>query len=185
VQHRLYGHDRWADRISDEGSKVANLVAIAYDDVPQAQQVMNTIGELVKEHSLEVDDAVIVERRADGKVKLHQPSTAGAGAAGGALWGGLIGLIFLMPLFGMAIGAATGAAAGAASDYGVDDKFMKELGDKLPNGGAAVIVLVREATTDKVVPEIARYGGHVIQSSLSTEQETALQDALTTRGAAA
>jgi uncharacterized membrane protein len=164
---------------------VANLVAIAYDDVPQAQQVMNTISELVKEHSLEVDDAVIVERRADGKVKLHQPSTAGAGAAGGALWGGLIGLIFLMPLFGMAIGAATGAAAGAASDYGVDDKFMKELGEKLPEGGAAVIVLVREATTDKVVPEIARYGGHVIQSSLSTDQETALEHALSTRGAAA
>ena len=29
---------------------------------------------------------------------------------------------------------------------------MKELGDKLPEGGAAVFVLVREATADKVVP---------------------------------
>ena len=55
---------------------------------------------------------------------------------------------------------------------------MKELGDKLPEGGAAVFVLVREATRDKVVPEIAKYGGHVIQSSLSDEQETALQEAL-------
>ena len=62
-------------------------------------------------HEIELDDLVIVERRGDGKIKLHQPSMAGAGAAGGALWGGLIGLIFLMPLFGMAIGAATGAAA--------------------------------------------------------------------------
>jgi uncharacterized membrane protein len=46
----------------------------------------------------------------------------------------LIGLIFLMPLFGMAIGAASGAAARALSDYGIDDDFMKELGDKLPGG---------------------------------------------------
>jgi uncharacterized membrane protein len=157
---------------------VANLVAIAYDDVDQAQEVMGTLGTLVKEHSLALDDAVIIERTGDGKTKLHQPSTAGAGAAGGAVWGGLIGLLFLNPLLGMAIGAASGAAAGAASDYGVDDKFMKELGEKLQPGNAAVLVLVRESTRDKVLPEVSKHGGHVIQSSLSNEQETALQEAL-------
>ena len=164
---------------------MSNLIAVAYDDLSQAQEVMGTFGQLVKEHSLVLEDAVIVEHRQDGKIKVHQPSMAGAGAAGGALWGGLIGLIFLMPLFGMAIGAASGAAAGAASDYGIDDKFMKELGDKLDPGAAAVFVLVKEATRDKVVPEISKFGGHVIQSSLSTEQESALQDALDRRGALA
>jgi uncharacterized membrane protein len=162
---------------------VANLVAIAYDDVDQAREVTGTIGELVKEHSLTVEDVVIVEHKPGGKMKLHQPSMAGIHAAGGALWGGLIGLIFLVPLFGMAIGAATGAAAGAMSDYGIDDNFMKDLGQKLPEGGAAVFVLVREATRDKVVPEISKYGGQVLQSSLSNEQEAALQEALDTRGA--
>ncbi|MET0205879.1 MAG: DUF1269 domain-containing protein, partial [Thermoleophilaceae bacterium] len=92
---------------------MANLVAIAYDDLDKAQEVMGTVGQLVREHSLELDDAVIVENRGDGKIKLHQPSLAGRGAAGGALWGGLIGLIFFVPPFGLAIGAATGAAAGA------------------------------------------------------------------------
>jgi uncharacterized membrane protein len=162
---------------------MANLVAIAYDDVDQAQQVMGTLGELVREHTLELEDAVVVEHRPGGKMKLHQPSLAGRGA--GALWGGLIGLIFLVPLFGMAIGAASGAAAGAFSDYGIDDNFMKQLGEKLPEGGAAVFVLVREATRDKVVPEVAKYGGTVLQTSLSNEQETALQEALHKRGAEA
>jgi uncharacterized membrane protein len=164
---------------------MSNLVAIAYDDVDQAQQVTQTLGELMKEHSIELEDVVIVEHREDGKIKLHQPSMAGLGAASGALWGGLIGLIFFVPLFGLAIGAASGAAAGALTDTGIDDKFMKELGDKLPQGGAAVFVLVRQATADKVVPEISKFGGHVIQSSLSNEQETALQEALDGRGAAA
>jgi uncharacterized membrane protein len=165
--------------------KMSNLVAIAYDDLGQAQKVMGTVGGLVKEHSLTLEDAVIVEHRENGKMKLHQPSLAGVGAASGALWGGLIGLIFFMPLVGMAIGGAAGAAGGAMSDYGIDDKFMNELGEKLPQGGAAVFVLVKEATADKVVPEIAQYGGHVIQSSLSTEQETALQEALDNRAPAA
>jgi len=164
---------------------MSNLVAIAYDDVNQAQEVTNTLGQLMKEHSIELEDAVIVEHRAGGKIKLHQPSMAGLGAASGALWGGLIGLIFFVPLFGLAIGAASGAAAGALSDHGIDDNFMKELGNKLPEGGAAVFVLVREATRDKVVPEISKFGGHVLQSSLSNEQETALQEALDKRGAAA
>lgn len=164
---------------------MSTLVAIAYDDLDQANQVMGTVGQLVKEHSLSLEDAVVVEHKADGKLKLHQPSMAGLGAASGALWGGVIGMIFLMPLFGMAIGAATGAAAGAGTDYGVDDQFVKDLGEKLPAGGAAVLVLVAEATRDKVVPEIAKYGGHVIQSSLSNEQQDALQQALDARGATA
>jgi uncharacterized membrane protein len=164
---------------------VSTLVAIAYDDLDQANEVMDTVGRLVKEHSLTLEDAVVVEHKANGKMKLHQPSMAGLGAASGALWGGLIGLIFFMPFVGAAIGAASGAAAGAASDYGVDDDFVKELGEKLPEGGAAVLVLVAEATRDKVVPQIAQYGGHVIQSSLSNEQQEALQDALDKRGATA
>jgi uncharacterized membrane protein len=161
---------------------MSNLVAIAYDDVNQANEVMGTIATLVKEHNLELDDAVVVERKQDGKVKLHQPSGAGMGATGGALWGGLIGLIFFVPLFGMAIGAATGALAGSATDTGVDNDFMKDLGNKLPEGSAAVFVLVRSSNRDKVLPEISKYGGVLIQSSLSNEQEAAFQAALDTRG---
>jgi uncharacterized membrane protein len=82
---------------------VSTLVAIAYDDLDQANQVIGTVGQLVKEHSLTVEDALVVEHKTNGKMKLHQPSMAGLGAASGALWGGLIGMIFLMPLFGMAI----------------------------------------------------------------------------------
>jgi uncharacterized membrane protein len=164
---------------------MANLVAIAYEDVDTAQRMLGTIGDLVKQHTLTVDDAVIVEHQQDGKIKLHQPSMVGVGAASGALWGGLIGMLFLAPVVGMAIGAASGAAGGAARDYGVDDKFMKDLGEKLEPGGAAVIVLVKEATTDKVLPEISQYGGQVIQSSLSHDQEEALQKALDSRAAVA
>jgi uncharacterized membrane protein len=64
-------------------------------------------------------------------------------------------------------------------------KEMKKLGDELPVGGAAVFVLVREATRDKVVPEVSKYGGHVMQSSLSNEQEAQLQRALDARAVGA
>src|SRR5688572_15308253 len=110
---------------------MSELIAIAYPDLATAKDVAANALRLQKGHELELDDLVVVERKDDGKVKLHQPSTAAGGAVTGALWGGLIGLIFFVPLFGMAIGAASGAAGGALADYGIDDKFMKELGTEL------------------------------------------------------
>jgi uncharacterized membrane protein len=157
---------------------VSDLVAIAYPDLSTARDVARNVGEAQKAHLIELDDMVIAEHRADGKIKLHQPSLAGAGAAGGALWGGLIGLIFLAPLLGMVIGGAAGAAGGAMADYGIDDKFMKQLGEKIPTGGAVLFVLVRESTPDKVLPRISQYGGDVVHTSLDTETEAALQAAL-------
>lgn len=102
---------------------------------------------------------------------------AGLGAASGALWGGLIGLIFLMPLLGMALGAASGGLAGSLSDHGVDEEFMKKLGDELTPGKAALIMLVSKVTPDKIIPHI-EVPGTVIQTSLSNENEEALQKAL-------
>ena len=164
---------------------MSNLVAIAYPDESTAKEVGRTLVELQKEHSIELADLVVAVREDNGKIKLRQSFPGGAaGAAGGALWGGLIGLIFLAPLLGMAVGAAAGGAAGAMSDYGVDDKFMKELGTRLEPGGAALFVLVRSSTPDKVLPRISQYGGEVLHTSLSTEAEQTLQEALV-QGAAA
>ena len=160
---------------------MSDLVAIAYPDLATAQQVTTSAAEAQKAHEIELDDMVIVERREDGKVKLHQPSLAGAGAVSGALWGGLIGLIFFMPLFGMAIGAASGAAAGAVSDYGIDDKFMKELGDKVEPGHAAVLLLVRKVSLDKILPKV-QIEGTIIQTSLNDAQEQELAAALAAAG---
>jgi uncharacterized membrane protein len=158
---------------------MSNLIAVAYDDVERAREVLHTLNDLSVEHAITLDDAVIAEHRPDGKIKLHQTTKpAAAGATGGALWGGLIGLLFLAPLLGMAVGAATGGAFGAMADVGVDDRFMKQLGEDLTPGSAALIVLVRESTPDKVLPRISPYGGRVIHTSLSDDAEAQLRDAL-------
>ena len=158
---------------------MGTLVAIAYPDVATAEKVRGELVQATKEHLIQLEDAVIVEHRADGKMKLHQAGNmTAAGAAGGALWGGLIGLLFLAPLFGMAIGAATGAAAGKMTDVGVDDNFLKTLGAKLAPGGAALIMLGRSDTPDRVIERVRPYGGEVVQTSLSDDDEAHLRAAL-------
>ena len=158
---------------------MSTLVAIAYPDTETAERVRDELVHATKEHLVALEDAVVVEHRPDGKIKLHQAvSTTGAGAAGGALWGGLIGLLFLAPLFGMAIGAASGAVMGKVTDVGVNDDFMKQLGAKTPPGGAALIMLGRSEAPERVLERVRPFGGEVIQTSLDEEQEERLRSAL-------
>jgi uncharacterized membrane protein len=158
---------------------MSTLVAIAYPDVATADRVRQELVQATKEHLVDLEDAVVIEHRGDGKIKLHQAmSPAGAGAAGGALWGGLIGLLFLAPVVGMAVGAAAGGLAGKAADVGVDDNFMKDLGAKLPAGSAALLMLGRSNAPDKLIDRVKSYGGEVIQTSLGEDQEEHLRAAL-------
>ncbi|MQM27995.1 DUF1269 domain-containing protein [Glycomyces albidus] len=164
---------------------MSKLIAVAYPDVPTAQTVLGELVGMQKRELIKLADAVVVERRDDGKVKLHQAnSTVGVGAAGGALWGGLIGLLFFAPLLGMAVGAAAGAAGGALTDVGVDDSFMKELGTELAPGTAALVLLVVSATEDRVVEELGgRYQGRLLQTNLSSEEEQRLRETIDAVGA--
>jgi uncharacterized membrane protein len=154
-------------------------VAVAYPDPATAERVRDELMQAAKEHLVALEDAVVVVHEPGGKIKLRQStSPAGAGAAGGAVWGGIIGLLFLAPLFGMAIGAATGAVTGKLTDVGINDDFMKQLGTKLPEGGAALIALGRSDAGDKLLERVRPYGGEVIQTSLSAEDEDRVRAAL-------
>jgi len=157
---------------------MSKLIVVAYPDVAAAQTVLAKLADMQKREIIKLADAAVVERRKDGKVKLHQAnSLVGASAAGGAMWGGLIGLLFLAPLLGMAVGAAAGAAGGAMADIGVDDSFMKDLGRELAPGSAALVLLVVSATYDKVLEELhGQYQGKLLQTNLSTDEEQRLRE---------
>jgi len=158
---------------------MADLVIIAYPDEKTAEAARAKLLALQKEYLIELGDAVIAERMADGSVKLHQLiNTTAAGAAGGALWGTLIGMLFLNPLLGAAAGAGAGALSGYLTDVGIDDKFVKQAGESLQPGQAALCVLVRKVTADKVVPEMAQFGGTVLRTNLNEDQERRLREAL-------
>jgi uncharacterized membrane protein len=158
---------------------MATFVALEYDDPHKAEEVRLTLAKLQSEYLIDLEDAVVVVKNEEGKIKLHQAyNLTAAGAIEGGFWGTLIGLLFFSPLLGAAVGASAGAASGALSDVGIDDKFMKELAEGLKPNTSALFLLVRKATPDKVLPEIKKYGGKILQTSLSHEDESKLQEAL-------
>jgi len=158
---------------------MADLVIVSYESEEKAEAARQKVLELQKEYLIELGDAVVAVRQADGNIKLNQLlNTTTAGALSGGMWGALIGLLFLNPLLGAAIGAGGGALSGYLTDIGIDDKFLKEATSSLTPGKAALCLLVRKSTPDKVLPAMAVFGGTVLRTSLSAEQEAKLRDAL-------
>jgi uncharacterized membrane protein len=154
------------------------LVVVAYEDEQTAVQARDKLRQLEKQALIGLDDAVVVVRHADGKVKIKQStSLTGASALSGAFWGMLIGLIFLMPGLGALVGAATGAISGRLVDIGIDDRFIKEVSAAIEPGSSALFLLIHQATPDRVIAEMKEFGGRVIQTNLSEAQESALQEA--------
>lgn len=162
---------------------MSQLFAIAYDDQYKAQEVRLTLNKLQKQHLIELEDAVVVIKTEDGKVKLNQSvSLANVGAISGGYLGLLVGTLFFLPFFGAAVGATAGAYAAARADIGINDDFMKELGETLQPDTSALFVLVREVNPDRVLEEISKYGGKILRTSLAKDKEAELQEILSNRG---
>jgi uncharacterized membrane protein len=163
---------------------MSDLVAIVYPSEAKAEEVRQRLLKLQKEYLITVNDAVIAVKTDSGNIKLNQLVNATAlGAVSGSFWGLLIGVLFLNPIVGVAIGAASGALGGALTDFGIDDAFMKQLAASIQPGNAALFLLIKNMTADKVLREIQDAGGVVLKTSLDDAKEKALRDALATAAA--
>ena len=170
---------------------MSELLVVGFDRPTDADRVLTELNALRREYLIDLADAVVAIRDPDGKVHIKQSINmvghgASYGALSGALWGILIGLLFLNPLAGLALGGAVGAGTSALSgsliDYGIDDDFIREIGDTLTPGSSALFLLIRKAQPEKVLAELEGYSGRILRSSLSPEDEDRLQQALRADG---
>jgi uncharacterized membrane protein len=163
---------------------MAHLVVLGVDNRDDADRLVDLAGDLAKQQLLQLEDAAYAYKDDKGKVRIQQTiSVTRTAAAGGALWGTLIGLLFLNPLAGLAVGAATGAVAGKLTDVGINDGMIKQIGQQLQQGKAAVFLLARSATVDRVIDAIKPFNPTVIQTNLTKDREEELVQWLVLPGA--
>ena len=160
---------------------MSHLVVVGFPTVEEAEDVRGELADLQQQHLISLEDAVVVERDKQGHVHLRQAvNLTTAGAISGGFWGSLIGLIALNPLLGAAVGAGVGAASGALADMGINDDFMRELGRTLPEDSAALCLLVRTVTMDRVLEKLQSHVTHttLLHTSLGHMDEQKLRNAL-------
>jgi uncharacterized membrane protein len=158
---------------------MSELIVIGYPEEETAKKVLDKALDLQKEYLIDLEDAAVVVR--DTKGKLHVTTTdhmTEMGALGGLFWGALIGLIFLVPLFGAALGGLYGAVFGKLGDMGIKESFKRQVADLVQPGTSAILFVVRKMTPDKVLEEVAPFGGTVLRTSLDHDAEEHMQEAL-------
>jgi uncharacterized membrane protein len=154
---------------------------LTYPDQQTGQKVFAELDELQKLLLLQLEDAALAYKDEKGKVRVQQTlenQYTGAAAVWGGFWGLLVGLLFLSPLFWGVIGALLGGILGRSADIGIDNKFIKEVGESLDPGGTAVFMLATKNIEEKVLADLAQYGGKVYRTNLSQEDEDLLKTAL-------
>ena len=160
---------------------MSSLVVVGFPTEAEADQVRRELVDLQRERLIALEDAVVVERDGEGRVHLRQAiNLTAAGAVGGGFWGALVGLLFLNPLLGAAVGAGVGTLSGALADLGIDDGFLREIGDTLPAGGAALCVLLRDSTPDRVIERLRFHApnAQLLRTNLSHHDEERLRTML-------
>jgi uncharacterized membrane protein len=152
---------------------MSNLVVVAFDQLHQAEEVLLKLQKLQSEYLLDLADVVVAVKENAGKAKLYH---AGSRIADDVVFQGFCGplasLIFL--------NARTGAASGALADIGINDHFMKTFTSMLTLGNSAVFILTRTPTPskDQLLEGLRGLGGKVLMTSLSHEDTSRLQAAL-------
>jgi len=133
------------------------LYAAIYDNVADAEADYEAVFDLHAAGAIGTFDSAVIEKDEDGKVHVHKtekPTQHGAWTGAGV--GALVGILFPPALIGSAIvGAGAGGLVGHLKG-GVSRDDLKELGDELDAGSAAVIVLGESKIEEQLEKAVTR-----------------------------
>ena len=160
---------------------MATLTVFKFETPDGAEKGLNLMQSLMKQNLIQVQDAAVVswpQGTRKPRTKQHH-NLKTIGALDGAFWGMLFGLLFFVPVLGAAVGAVMGGLTAHFVDYGIDDKFIKDVRSKVTQGTSALFLLTSGAVVDRVLEEVKKNlpRMELIASHLSNEQETKLKAA--------
>ena len=156
------------------------VIMAAYDSVGAAQRDFDALVKLAKDKQVTTEGVILVERDADGQVKVSQ--TGDHQGRKGLGWGGGVGVVvglFSPPMLASVVVA--GAAGGLIGRFAEDKErtgLREGLGDKLKPGTATVVAMVDDE--DRLAAEQA-LGGSLAKSVAAIEKNgvRGLKSALT------
>ena len=157
---------------------MSTLSLLKFDDPAGAERVLIALQGMHARQVITLEDTAVVSWP-QGNKKPRMPTQGGGVAAlGGAFWGFLFGLIFFVPFLGAAIGAGTVTVLWRSLQAGgIDEEFIKRVGEKVTEGTSALFTLTSEAQLHEVVEELKQYDFEIISTNLPEEQKKQLREA--------
>lgn len=155
---------------------MSELVVFAFENETGAHEFECELIAAKDDQEIEVSDAAMVVRAADGSARLnHAKNLVGWGSLGGIFWGFIFALVFWGRWWGLSIGGALG-------DLGLDDDFVKNVGDSVGRGHSALLALMNDEMLEGVLDLVEELEPNVSRTSFSQGDEELLKSIfLTTR----
>jgi uncharacterized membrane protein len=132
----------------------------AFDNEQQAGAALDDFRTMDREGSIELIDAAVIVRGADGKVSFEETADPSGKkwAKRGAIAGGLVGLIFPPTILATAaVGAAGGGIWGKVRDKGFQDSDLRAVGESLEPGSSAIIAIAEDRMIERLQQGLAGY----------------------------
>jgi len=172
----LIFQEQQQDALMASGDITGSVVRVTNTGPDQALAVLEAVEKKAKEAGVKLEDAVVLFRTQDNKLKIKQTRdmTAGKGAKWGSFWGLLAGLILGGPIAGALWGLGIGAIYGGKVDHGIDDKFLKSVGKAIDLKTSAVLVLIRQEDYDGAIAYLKTFDAEVYEADISDETEEAV-----------
>ena len=158
---------------------MSHILVITFEDENQALAVLQSLKNLEQQEMLNLEDAAVIVKDAEGKV--HVKNMTGTKVKAGAAAGGFLGLVIgglLFPVAGLALGAAIGAKLGKHFGNGVDKNFVKDVRESLTPGSSAILFVVDHENTNILITALKPYSGKISQSSFDNVAEEEMRKAL-------
>jgi len=147
------------------------LYAAVYDDITDAEADYEAVFDLHALGAIGTFDSAVIRKEDDGKVrvtKTEKPTQHGAWTGAGV--GALVGILFPPALIGSAVVGATAGGVIGHLRGGISRGDLKELGDELEAGNAAVIVIGESKVEEQLEKALAR-ANKVIEKQIDADAD--------------
>ena len=155
-----------------------NVTVLGFGTVEGAEIMLENVNTWEEKGLVKVLDACVVTRGPGSEVQIKQTRKfAGKYSLGGGGIGFLAGMLIGGPVGGLIVGATVGAISGAMKDYGIEDKFIRQVADGLAPNSSALFLMTTEGKPE-LMDELEAHQAVVMSTTVAPDVERRLRDAL-------
>jgi uncharacterized membrane protein len=161
-------------------AKDLRLIASIYPNQEHAETIYETLKTMDLYKKINLVDAALVTKDADGKVHIHETNevTTAKGATRGAIAAGILGLIYPPSLIAtVLVGGGVGGLWGKLRDTGIKTGDMQQIAEQQQPGEVALLVLTEPASVAPIEHEMEGVGRYIVHHGFSEAESGQIEQA--------